>query len=85
MPGIKKDAPYHLKQWKIKAPLGLVLIGFGMCLVTEGVMMKYGDVAAWKWISWGTLALIVLNAGISVFGGAVVHRAHYERLSETEN
>ena len=76
---------YHHRKWLLKAPLGLVLIGFGVCLVAEGAMRKYGGAETWDWVLYGTLALAVLNAGVSVFGGAVVHRVHVERLRETSS
>ncbi|MEL6253635.1 MAG: hypothetical protein AAFR87_16620 [Bacteroidota bacterium] len=80
----KKDANYHHKNWLIKAPLGLSLIGFGLCLVTEAAMQKYSGVDTVQWVLFGTLALVVVNAGISIFGGAVVHRSHFERLEKKE-
>ena len=81
----KKDAQFHFRNWLIKAPLGLVLIGLGMCLVAEAALQKYDGAATLHWVLYGTFALVVLNAGISVFGGAVVHRSHFERLKEEEN
>ncbi|MEL6142489.1 MAG: hypothetical protein AAFU67_12820 [Bacteroidota bacterium] len=65
--------------WLIKAPLGLSIFGFGVCLVSEAAMLKYGGANTWDWVLNGTLALIVLNAGLCVFGDAVKHRAHFER------
>lgn len=68
------------KKWLIKAPLGLILIGFGTCLVAEAAMVKYSGAAFWDWFSYGTFALVVLNSGLCVLGDAVKHRGHYERL-----
>lgn len=64
------------------APSGLMLIGAGACLIAEGAALKYGGAGVWQWVLFGTLALVVFNPGVSVFGKAVVHRTHYERLRE---
>jgi len=60
------------KKWLIYAPLGLVLTGAGLCFTAEAAVMKYNDVPPAEWILAGTGALIVFNAGLSVFGSAVV-------------
>jgi len=78
----QKDARHHYRNWLIKAPLGLTIIGFGACLVAEDAMQQYDRVDTWQWIAYGTLALIVLNSGVSIVGSAVVHRSNCERLRE---
>ncbi len=70
------------KKWLIKAPLGLILIGFGSCLVAEAAMLKYSGAAVLNWVLYGTLALVVLNSGLCIFGDAIKHRSHFERLRE---
>jgi len=72
------DPQQQKKLWLIKAPLGLSIFGFGVCLVSEAAMLKYGGAATWDWVVNGTLALMVLNAGLCVFGDAVKHRALFE-------
>lgn len=69
----------HYKKWLIQAPIGLVIIGFGACLIAEAAMVKYSGADTWDWVSYGTLALIVFNSGISIFGGAIIHRIRHER------
>ncbi|MEL7161584.1 MAG: hypothetical protein AAFN92_12570 [Bacteroidota bacterium] len=75
----QKDKQYHYRNWLIKAPVGLALVGFGICLITETSLDKYAGAATWDWVSMGTLGLIVFNAGLCFFGDAVKHRVHYER------
>ncbi len=58
----------HYRRWLILAPVGLAVIGFGVCLVSQAAMAKYTG-APWFWQ--GTLALIVLNTGVCLVGGAV--------------
>jgi hypothetical protein len=76
------DSAYQRRQWLIKAPLSLVIIGFGVSLVSEAAMLKYGGGATLNWVLYGTIALIVLNAGLCVLVDAGKHRAHYERLRD---
>lgn len=66
----------HFRRWLVFGGLGLAIFGFGVCLVSEVAIQKANG-EAWFWP--GTGALIVLNAGLSIFGQAVVHRVHYER------
>ena len=70
---------HHRRWWLIKAPLGLVFTGFGLSLVVEAGMAKYAG-EPWFWS--GTLALVVFNAGLSIFGDGVKHRVHLDRLLE---
>lgn len=71
------------KRWLIQAPLGLSLVGFGLCMVVDASLYRATDgVTTWQWVSYGTLALVVFNAGLSIFGDAVVWRARYERAKE---
>lgn len=74
----------HKRKWLVQAPLGLVLIGFGLCLVIEAAFYKHAGAAVVNWVGYGTLALIIFNSGISVFGNAVVHKVHYDRTKKTE-
>lgn len=81
----KLTAKSEQKKWRIKAPLGLLLIGFGSCLVAEAAILKYSGADWLSWVLYGTLALIVLNSGLCIFGDAVKHRSHFERLREEES
>jgi len=71
----KQPPQFHYRSWLIKAPLGLSIIGFGACLISEAAMLKYGGAATWEWVKSGTLALVVFNAGLCVLGDAIKHRA----------
>jgi hypothetical protein len=65
----------HYKNWLIQAPLGLALVGFGACLIAEAAMTKY---AGGHWFWYGTLALVVFNSGLCIFGNSILHRVRYE-------
>ncbi len=72
----------YYRRWLIRAPLGLVLVGFGACLIAEAAMAKYGGADTWYWVWYGTAALVVFNAGLSIFGDAILQRVRYERETE---
>ncbi len=72
---MNKKTSRYVRQWAIKAPLGLTLIGLGASLVGEGAILK-GQRQPWpRWFWLGTLGLVVLNVGVSLFGDAVKARA----------
>ncbi|MDX1908629.1 MAG: hypothetical protein SF053_16450 [Bacteroidia bacterium] len=62
------------QKWKWMAPLGLTLIGLGLSLTGEAIILKAQAAPGASWIWMGTLGLCVVNAGISVFGDAVKRR-----------
>lgn len=69
----------HYRRWLIQAPIGLATVGFGACLIAEAAMKKYDGVDTVIWVAYGTLALVVFNAGLSIFGDSIIHRIRYER------
>lgn len=71
----------HFKNWRIQAPMGLVIIGFGVCLIAESAMLKAAGGDAWRWIAAGTVSLGVFNTGLCIFGNSILERVRYERKS----
>lgn len=61
------------------APMGLVLIGMGVCFISESAMLKFSGTDTWRWVSAGTVSLVVFNSGLCVFGEAIVNRVRYLR------
>ncbi len=74
----RERAKAHLSTWKRFAPLGLLGVGTGASLLGHATLMKGEGRAAWQWVAAGALSLVVLNAGLCVFGEAVKHRALYD-------
>jgi hypothetical protein len=72
----------HYKNWLIQAPVGLVIIGFGACLIAEAAMVKYSG-GSWFW--YGTFALIVFNSGLCIFGNSILHRVRYENIAKIKS
>lgn len=78
------DRNFQYTQWLVKAPLGLVLTGLGASLISEAAISKQAGTPTIKWVLGGTVALTVFNSGLSILADASKHRAHYERLRDTE-
>lgn len=69
----------YFRRWFWMAPAGLSLVGFGACLIVEAGFYKHSGAPTLDWVLYGTVALVVFNAGLSIFGGAVLNRYRYER------
>jgi hypothetical protein len=59
-------------RWLAFSIAGLILIGAGVSIVGEAIIIKATG-GSWFWV--GTAGLVVLNAGVSVFGQGVVYRS----------
>jgi hypothetical protein len=69
----------HYRNWLYQAPLGLVLVGFGACLIAESAILKAQKVDTWQWVITGTISLCVFNAGLCIFGNAILERVRFEK------
>ncbi|RTQ50098.1 hypothetical protein EJV47_10695 [Hymenobacter gummosus] len=68
----------HKSKWLLFAPAGLVVVGFGTCLVQWASEMKRNGEPTTQWVAAGTLALGVFNAGLSLFGRGVAESVLYQ-------
>ena len=69
----------HRAKWLLFSPLGLGLIGAGACLVHwAGTLKDSGSGPAWHWVVAGTLALVVLNAGVCLVAQGVLEKVRHE-------
>ena len=66
----------HYRVWRRLAPFGLLLVGTGVSVAIDAATRRERRLPGW--VAEGTLGLIALNAGLSVFGEAVKRRALYE-------
>lgn len=73
-------------KWLILAPLSLLLVGAGLCVLTEAAWAKHTGAPFRQWFLWGTYSLILINGGLSLFGQAVRFRAQldYRRFVRRE-
>lgn len=69
------------KKWLIFAISGLLLNGFGISLLGEAIILK-SNAESKVWILVGTLALVCINAGISLVGTAVKYRIHLDNANQ---
>jgi len=76
---MKKSAAFYKKRWFQYGAISMLLIGFGVSLVGEAIIMKSGNVPVMEWVALGTFALIVLNAGFCVFGESILCKVRYEK------
>lgn len=68
----------HKMKWLLLAPSGLLGIGAGACLVDWAGTLKNAGAPTSRWVLAGTAALVVLNAGVSIFGQSVIERTLHE-------
>ncbi|AHJ98728.1 hypothetical protein [Hymenobacter swuensis] len=68
----------HKEKWLTFAPAGLMTIGLGSCLVQWAADKKRNGHPTSEWVAAGTVALVVFNAGISLFGRGVVEKMRHE-------
>lgn len=54
--------------------IGLAVFGFGLSLMGEALIRKYESTSWQEWFWIGTLALVVVNTGLALFGKAIVLR-----------
>ena len=77
-------ASNHLQKWRLFSPLGLALVGLGASILGHSIELKTTGATFMSWFVWGTMSLIVLNAGLAVFGDAVKHRVLFELTEQLE-
>jgi hypothetical protein len=68
----------HKKKWLVFAPSGLVVVGFGACLVQWAAAKKTAGAPTSEWVTAGTVALSVFNAGLCLFGRGVAESVLYQ-------
>lgn len=74
----------NYKKWFIFSPVGLALIGFGASMLGHSIELKVENTGFITWFIWGTLSLIVLNAGVAIFAEAVKARVMHELRGESK-
>ena len=65
-------------KWLAFSISGLVLFGFGLSLLGEAIILKYEN-KPFFWV--GTLALVVVNSGLCLFGNAIRYHVQMDRNS----
>lgn len=57
---------------------GIMLFSFGLCLFSEAANLKHAGKDMATWIIFGTISLICINAGLSLFGQGVIYKSQYD-------
>ena len=68
----------HYQQWDELAPRGLILIGAGLSVIGQAIIVKSKGKGFLRWFIYGLIGLSLFNAGIALFGEAVKNRTLYE-------
>jgi cell division protein FtsX len=68
----------HKSKWLLLAPLGLVTVGAGACLIQWAGSLQSPRRPTGQWVAAGTLALSVFNAGLCLFGSGVAESVLYQ-------
>lgn len=73
-------------KWLLLAPVSLLLIGAGLCVLSEAGWAKHTGAPIRQWFLWGAYGLILVNGGLSLFGQAVRFRVQldYRRFVRRE-
>lgn len=61
-------------KWLLFSIGGLILIGAGVSVIGEAIILKSAADRVGEWFWMGTLGLVILNSGVSLFGQGVVTR-----------
>lgn len=69
----------HYQAWSENAPRGLILVGAGATVIAHAAGLKLRHRSFFAWFFFGLVGLVLLNAGVSLFGEAVKHRTLYEQ------
>jgi hypothetical protein len=68
----------HYEQWSRLSGIGMLLIGMGASIIGHAAWLKGSRRGFFGWFFVGSLGLVILNAGVAVFGDAIKHRSLYE-------
>jgi len=69
-------------KWLIYSISGLLLTGFGLSLTGEAIIDKLQNPSSISWVVWGTVALVVFNSGLCLFGQGVLYKARLNQFRE---
>jgi hypothetical protein len=76
-------AKYRMR-WLLFAPVGLILVGFGLCVFGTALFKMRDEAPMIEWFMWGTASLVLINAGLCFFGQAVKYSIMYEIMGRKD-
>ncbi|GAA5041727.1 hypothetical protein GCM10011506_43600 [Marivirga lumbricoides] len=72
------------RRWLVYAISGLILIGAGLSLSIEAALYRFQNIGGFSWIGYGTVALIIFNSGICLFGQGVIYKVRLDDKRQQE-
>ena len=73
------------KKWLYSSVGGILLMGFGLSLLGDSILMKSEGSDFSNWFILGTIALVVFFAGLSLFGRAVNTKSQIDLYKLKQN
>ncbi|MFA0964249.1 hypothetical protein AB9P05_20745 [Roseivirga sp. BDSF3-8] len=61
-------------KWITFSVAGLVLVGAGLSLLGDAILVKESATSLHEWFWYGTFALVTFNSGLCLFGQGVIYR-----------
>jgi len=71
-------------RWLFNSAFGLLLVGAGMAIFGEAILLKFKEEPFLEWFGLGAISLILFNAGLSFFGTGIKYRIYLERKRKSE-
>lgn len=79
-------AQQHYQTWTEQSPRGVLLISAGALCLSQATVWRARKCSTFLWMLFGMAGLILLGAGVVIFGESVKHRTLYEsKLENGEN
>ncbi|MEL6823212.1 MAG: hypothetical protein AAFP70_15740 [Calditrichota bacterium] len=66
------------RKWLLLSPIGLCLTGLGFSMLGDAALAKSTAESFSEWFYYGTLSLVIINAGLCVFAEGVKYRIFFE-------
>ena len=79
-----KNMPLRVK-WFLSAMTGMMLVGYGLSVLSEAGHLKHTNAPFVRWFLLGTYSLIMVNSGLALFGQAVIFRMRIENRKLIKN
>ncbi len=79
-----KNMPLRVK-WFLSAMVGMMLVGYGLSVLSEAGHLKHTNAPFLRWFLLGTYSLIMVNSGLALFGQAIIFKMRIENRKLIKN
>lgn len=79
-----KNMPLRVK-WFLSATIGMMLVGYGLSVLSEAGNLKHSKEPFMRWFLLGTYSLIMVNSGLALFGQAIIFKMKIENRKLIKN